>query len=170
MTWSQIHQCFFSLFLFYLYGNLSIQVNETTVIRESWQNSSTVVNFVSVLSDSSVLFKTVSVGHPPLQMLLCGKQAGGYEMTKLNIFNSSLDNRLETAGFTNYITVILLSKFNIVLMTLQIFKFTVFMRTIAEGNSQSRRLITLWRSTARLQVTSTSTISRQKDAIFTNLF
>ena len=80
-------------------------MNETTAIRESRQNSTTVVNFVSLLSDSSVLFKTVSVGHPPLQMLLCGKQAGGYELTKLNIYNSSCDNRQEMAGFTSYITV-----------------------------------------------------------------
>ena len=61
--------------------------------------STTVVNLVSLLSDSSVLFKTVSVGHPPLQMLLCSKQAGGYELTKLNIYNSSWDNRQETVGF-----------------------------------------------------------------------
>ena len=94
-----------SLLLCYLYGNLSIQVNETTVIRESRRNSSTVVNFVSLLSYNSVLFKTVSVGHPPLQMLLCGKQVGRYELTKLNIHNSSCDNRQETAGFTSYITV-----------------------------------------------------------------
>ena len=67
--------------------------------------STTVVNFVSLLSDSSVLFKTVSGGHPPLQMLLCGKQAGGYELTKLKVYNSSCDNRQETVGFTSCIAV-----------------------------------------------------------------